>query len=681
MGTNSENKVMNFSMLRAKSGVFALVMLLLAPLPSYAVEYCVSDFYGGTFGPMSFDVATDDDTDTATVEIVAGYARGWELTGSWDGEAGLGIGFVEMFEDPLVGYVGFDFEVSSTELVATTTTDSGVTKTLFTGIEGACTSAEAPLEGDYCLKVGNRNISMTIRSETGSIIRGNLASPLGALRPFNASRDTATGLILEKTTGANRFNLEFADGIITGSFSRGGRTYDTYGIRNPTETATGCLGIMIYSGGTGNYYYSTPTIVGHHAYAGTGAGTSHPLATDNFLVKVDLRDMHEVWRYELDSAEVRGSAVLDRRGNVYFVKEEGREQSFSDEGYPEGDHSGSTLTLVKISNPARGAPVLEWEYEITAAGETYHMGHLTPAITKRGPIYVGGDALHAVSADGDELWTFTPDGSGDLQIYGAPIIQEVDEKLVYFNVDDASGDHSDDGIYAVDMIRGGLDPEVWSYKPGEPDDEPEGGYSDEHPAPEILSSPQFNLDRSQIYTALRDRIYCFDLAGNACTTDWEDGCEITGISGKIRAAPLVDSDGDIYIGTKNNEDSKLYKIDGTCPASPVMWEIGTNADVYTTGVLLDSDIVVIGTEPDAEAGILKAYSTTETEATMIGYFDLFADMTWGSLRVHKGRLIGVANVPTTILGAFMFSIDLAGARYERGAQNATFRGNNASTGR
>ncbi len=672
---------MDFSMLRAKSGVFALVMLLLAPLPSYAVEYCVSDFYGGTFGPMSFDVATDDDTDTATVEIVAGYARGWELTGSWDGEAGLGIGFVEMFEDPLVGYVGFDFEVSSTELVATTTTDSGVTKTLFTGIEGACTSAEAPLEGDYCLKVGNRNISMTIRSETGSIIRGNLASPLGALRPFNASRDTATGLILEKTTGANRFNLEFADGIITGSFSRGGRTYDTYGIRNPTETATGCLGIMIYSGGTGNYYYSTPTIVGHHAYAGTGAGTSHPLATDNFLVKVDLRDMHEVWRYELDSAEVRGSAVLDRRGNVYFVKEEGREQSFSDEGYPEGDHSGSTLTLVKISNPARGAPVLEWEYEITAAGETYHMGHLTPAITKRGPIYVGGDALHAVSADGDELWTFTPDGSGDLQIYGAPIIQEVDEKLVYFNVDDASGDHSDDGIYAVDMIRGGLDPEVWSYKPGEPDDGPEEGYSDEHPAPEILSSPQFNLDRSQIYTALRDRIYCFDLAGNACTTDWEDGCEITGISGKIRAAPLVDSDGDIYIGTKNNEDSKLYKIDGTCPASPVMWEIGTNADVYTTGVLLDSDIVVIGTEPDAEAGILKAYSTTETEATMIGYFDLFADMTWGSLRVHKGRLIGVANVPTTILGAFMFSIDLAGARYERGAQNATFRGNNASTGR
>ncbi|MDP6314205.1 MAG: hypothetical protein QGF76_08010, partial [Arenicellales bacterium] len=468
---------MRLSTLRRKTLACALGLVLYVPLPSFATEYCVSDFFGGDYGAMSFDVTTNDDADGATVEIVAGYAKGWLFEGSWDGEGGLGSGAVGMTEDPLVGTLEFDFTISSTELTGTTTEDG-----TFTGIEGACTSAEAPLEGDYCLKVGNRNISMTIRSETAPIVRGNLASPLGALRPFNASRDTATGLILEKTTGANRFNLEFADGIITGSFSRRGRTYDTYGIRNPTETATGCLGIMIYSEGTGNYYYSTPTIVGHHAYAGTGAGTSHPLATDNFLVKVDLRDMHEVWRYELGDAEVRGSAVLDRRGNVYFVKEEGREQGFSDEGYPEGDHSGSILTLVKISNPARGAPVLEWEYQITEEGETYHMGHLTPAITKRGPIYVGGDALHAVSADGDELWTFTPDGPGDLQIYGAPIIQEVDEKLVYFNVDDAGGDYSDDGIYAVNMIRGGLDPEVWSYKPGEPDDEPEEeGYSDEHP--------------------------------------------------------------------------------------------------------------------------------------------------------------------------------------------------------
>ena len=52
--------MLNFSMLRAKSGVLALGMLLFVPLPSYAVEYCVGYFYGGMFGVMSFDLTTDN---------------------------------------------------------------------------------------------------------------------------------------------------------------------------------------------------------------------------------------------------------------------------------------------------------------------------------------------------------------------------------------------------------------------------------------------------------------------------------------------------------------------------------------------------------------------------------------------------------------------------------------------
>ena len=658
-----------------------LVFLMITPLSAATLEYCTDLSYFGDYGAMSFAVTTDDDADTAVLEIVAGYAKGFKFEGSWDGESGIGTGAVAMSEDPLVGTIGFDFEIvsagSSTEIEGTVEMD-GSGATFFTGVEGACTSVEAPLEGDYCLKVGDKNISMKIIREisgTGRIV-GNLASPTGTVRPFSARRDSATGLILEKTTGAEQFKLEFAAGIVTGGYKYKGRTFATYGIRNPTTTATGCLGIMIYSGGTGDFYYATPTIVGHHAYVGTGGGSSHPMATDNYFAKVDLRDMREVWRYDLGTAEVRGSAVLDRKGRVYFVVEEGRDLSFVD-GFPEGSHSGSVLKLVKISNPARGVPELEWEYEITAEGETHHMGLLTPAITSRGHVYVGGDALHAVGFDGEELWSpFSPDGAGDLLIYNAPIIEEVDAKLVFFNVNDAGADYSADGIYAVNLISG---EELWSYTPDYT--APSTEYSEDDPAPETYSSPQFNLDRTKIYTALRDRIYCFDLSGDAYTTDWEDGCEIPDISGAIRAAPLVDAAGDIYVGTKNNEDSKLYKIVGTCPASPVIWEIDTNADVYTTGVILNTGIIVIGTEPDFDAGILKAYSTTATTGTLEGFFDLDADMTWGSLRMHKGRLIGVANVATSILGGFMFSIDTAGARYEPGAQNPTFRGNNPSTGR
>ena len=190
-------------------------------------------------------------------------------------------------------------------------------------------------------------------SGTGRIV-GNLASPTGTVRPFGARRDSATGLILEKTTGAEQFRLEFAAGIVTGGYRYKGRTFAAYGIRNPTTTATGCLGIMIYSVGTGDFYYATPTIVGHHAYVGTGGGTSHPMATDNYFAKVDLRDMREVWRYDLGAAEVRGSAVLDRKGRVYFVVEEGRDLSFVD-GFPEGPNwNGSMRSPLKANPPTWG---------------------------------------------------------------------------------------------------------------------------------------------------------------------------------------------------------------------------------------------------------------------------------------------------------------------------------------
>ncbi|MBT7878060.1 MAG: hypothetical protein HN738_08255 [Gammaproteobacteria bacterium] len=110
---------------------------------------------------------------------------------------------------------------------------------------------------------------------------------------------------------------------------------------------------------------------------------------------------------------MRGSVVLGRCGNVYFLKEEGREISFPEESEPEGDHSSSTLTLVKISNPRRDTPVLEWEYVIAEKGEAHHMGHLTPAISKRGILYVGEDELNAVNSSGAELWTFVPSGASD----------------------------------------------------------------------------------------------------------------------------------------------------------------------------------------------------------------------------------------------------------------------------
>ena len=52
-----------------------------------------------------------------------------------------------MSEDPLVGTMGFDFDIvsagSATEITGTVEMEDGSRATLFTGIEGACTAAEA----------------------------------------------------------------------------------------------------------------------------------------------------------------------------------------------------------------------------------------------------------------------------------------------------------------------------------------------------------------------------------------------------------------------------------------------------------------------------------------------------------------------------------------------------------
>ena len=125
----------------------------------------------------------------------------------------------------------------------------------------------------------------------------------------------------------------------------------------------------------------------------------------------------------------------------------------------------------------------------------------------------------------------------------------------------------------------------------------------------------------------------------------------------------------------------FYKIDGRCPnvlASRVIWEVETYGDVYTTGVLLDTGHVVFGQEPAGSGATLKALKMSD--GSLEGYVNLTADMTWGSLRVHEGRLIGVADVSPRYWSGFMFSINLGGARYEAGAENPTLRGENPGRG-
>ena len=651
--------------------VMCFVVMLL-PFNAFAAKYCTEIFaFPGDHGEMSFDLVTNDSTGIATLRVVAGLAKGWEFSGDWYPD-GSGSGIAEVFidEDPLVGYLAFDIHVEPgvgiTGYMADGTPGSlpGGADIAFSGAAGACNVSGTPLVGSYCLKVGNTNHSLEILSEGSGVVRGRIERRRGSWESFRAHRDR-TGLVLVRIGGGSKFDLEFAGNLVSGRLGRSGRRYDVYGIKNPMTGVVGCDGVMLYSHGNANFYYSTPTIVRNYAYIGTGGGTNQFVARDNFLAKVDLRTMSEVWRYDLGTREVRGSAVLDSRGAVYFVAETGRVQEVASGTAPSGDHSGSHLKLVKLSNPATRAPRILWERVIAGDGEVYDLGQITPVISESDVIVVGGPSVKAYRANGTEMWVFSPSSSTE-EFYNSPVVIG---NRVFINSDGGATDSAPstaNSIYAIDVWSGS---EHWSYTPSDTD-----FYNG-------LSSPQFNNDRTRIYTALRQTLHCLDPRGNACSTAWEGGCEIPGISGDLRASPLVDANGDIYIGTKDDEDSKFYKIDGSCPstlASRVIWEVETYGDVYTTGVLLDTGHVVFGQEPAGGGATLKALKMSD--GTLEGYVNLTADMTWGSLRVYEGRLIGVADVAPRYWSGFMFSINLGGARYEAGAENPTLRGENSGRG-
>ena len=650
--------------------VMCFVVMLL-PFNAFAAKYCTEIFaFPGDHGEMSFDLVTNDSTGSATLRVVAGLAKGWTFSGDWYPD-GRGNGIAEVFidEDPLVGYMAFDIYVELDIGIIGYMADGapgslpGGADVAFSGVAGPCNASGTPLVGNYCLKVGNTNHSLEILSEGSGVVRGRIERHRGSWESFRARRDR-TGLVLVRVGGSSKFDLEFAGNLVSGRLGKAGRRYNVYGIKNPMTGATGCDALMLYSHGSANFYYSTPTIVGNYAYIGTADGTNHRVARDNFLAKVDLRTMSEVWRYDLGTREARGSAVLDSRGAVYFVAETGRVQEVASGTAPSGDHSGSHLKLVKLSNPAAGTPRILWERVIVGEGEVYDLGQITPVISEADVIVVGGPSVKAYRANGREMWTFSP--RGPQEFYNSPIVIG---NSVFINSDGGASDSAPataNGIYAINIWSGRA---RWGYTPSDTD--PYTG----------LSSPQFNQDRTRIYTALRQTLYCLDVAGRACSAAWEGGCEIPGISGDLRASPLVDTNGDIYIGTKDNDDSMFYKIDGSCPstlASRVIWEVETYGDVYTTGVLLDTDHVVFGQEPAGSGATLKALNMAD--GSLEGTVALTADMTWGSLRVHDGWLVGVADVAPQHWGGFMFSINLGGAEYEPGAENPTLRGQNSGRG-
>ena len=396
-------------------------------------------------------------------------------------------------------------------------------------------------------------------------------------------------------------------------------------------------------------YYSSPTLAGNYIYIGTSRGWLYDVASNNYFFKLNL-NLTKAWEYPLEKKEVRGGATLDSSGNIYFVIEDGRLN---------GNSSNSKLYLYSLDNNG----VYRWSKIISSS--VYNLGMINPAITTDDIIYIGGDKFYALDTSGNEKWTY----DNNMTIMNAPIIDPTGN--IYFN---AAG--SINSLYSssiVSLYSNGT--ERWRF--------PTSG--------ESLSSPAFSVDYSKIFVGVGTKVYC--LQANTGIKVWEftppgmvdtNPIDNNHYWGVFRATPAVDSNNNVYIGTKANINSVFFAI--KADGSGLLWKNEIGGDLYPSPVLGNDNTVYVGSE---DSGGNHVYGNNLHALDMATGNTKWAvsfsnDVSWSSpVLSDKGILyIGVmdyngAGMPGGSI--YAFRTDSTGLLPNAGSPR--FLGGNSSTGR
>lgn len=390
------------------------------------------------------------------------------------------------------------------------------------------------------------------------------------------------------------------------------------------------------SPGSGHFYYNPPTLVDGYIYIGTSINFLADPVDDNYFFKLDS-NLNEVWRYVLESKEVRGAAALDSSGNIYFVVETDRTK---------GDVSNADDYLFSLDS----AGGFRWEKQIRV-NNADEVGMLNPAIAIDDTIYVGSQKFYALyPANGGERWTY-----GDsMNITNAPIIDT--NGNIYFSAKDSGG-----LTKVFSLTSSGV--EKWVFNQGS--------------SVEYYSSPAFSTDYSKLYVGLGDKIYClYTENGNEV---WSFTPE--GMAGAFRAMPAVDDENNVYIGSKADANSVFYAIraDGT----DILWENEIGADLYSSPALGNDNTVYLGSEIVGVSIRLHALNMT-TGATKWSSAIQKGDVTWSSPAIADDGTLYISCMrgsPESTDGGDVLSFDTDSTGLLPNAGSPRFHEGNASTGR
>lgn len=643
-----------------------------------------SDGNGAIYGQLDW---TDGTMTAVKLTFTEGYIKGRVFQGAYDPVGKVAT--LEVSADTLFGTravaagTNFTLDMGNATLATVVLYQHLGPAPFLVGTAGRCT---IDFNEHYCALIDDGQFTIDFAAESGGKVSGTIVEyPSGPFTDTFTATVSTGGLKLSGHFDSNPgigFDLDFTIRGMTGAVDFMGTPFAVAGARDPIGGG-GCSNINLfrYRSSKANMYYNIPTIVDDSIYIGSSEGFKWKKTSSNYFVRLSAQTMRKMWYWDLGAAEVRGAAVLDPTGSyVYFVTEEGRVQDTSG-SEPVGDHTNTKLYLYKLSNPTAGSPTFQWKREIAASRTTpdaytiQSVGQYTPVVRANGDVFVGGEKLNGFDPSGTPLSGFPystpycPSGTSK-EVRSSPLIYTTSTSRDYVIF------VSHCGMHALDLSTVS---EQWYVAPGL------GQYT---------GSPQFGKTsgiNNSVYVALGLKLFCVNPEnGQTCSgwpgSPWPLSCNVNGVAGEIRSSPIVDAAGSVYFGTKNDTNSKVYKMSPSgCATGTPDWVYNINNDVYPTGVLTEAGEYVVGNETHYTTdGNLNFYDVAT--GTITRSLRLHGDHSWGgTLRIYHNsgdgtnHLIGTADDGGEFIPGIVFSITIP-HNYDTTAKNPTFRGSNANTG-
>lgn len=437
------------------------------------------------------------------------------------------------------------------------------------------------------------------------------------------------------------------------------------------------------------FKYNSPTIVDDYLYLGTSEKLSmegdHQAAYegihDNYFYKMDL-DLNVTWQYPLGKTMVISAGVLDSHKNIYFLTE-----TFVLNGEPvdpnnkdaRNDIFLTTLNLVSLTNEG----TLRWQKQAGEANEPWDHSTINLAISADDKIYFGHTRFYAYNIDGELTWQYPDENMHFIGFGSAPII-DASGNFYFVSPEAAPIDQNDSNetIKAYKFSSSGA--LIWSSELG---NEPRLGEGPTQVGGERVNSsiqkqrqsvsiPSFGIGERALYSLVGCTVNKVDTqSGDLLWSLLPEGC-----TGGFIATPAIDTQDNLYVGTKSNLESTLFAISGD---GTLLWKTLIGADLYTSPLLGNDNMVYTGSETTDQGKYYKIDMRTGEIQWVIGR--AVSDFSNGSGALYNGYIyIGVHLMPDDTSNQpkkTLFKIQADTDAYLAGSPWPRFHGGNENTGR